>query len=195
MASVRKIPGRSVETYVIDFLDPFTEKRRRKIFKGSKSNAKAIAKELELKRHRIKNGVEGSIRSSVILDEFSKFYESTSKKIKDEKSVKREMLTINTFSKYKNYGNRKLDSFKIVDIQNFIDFRSNSRKRNGELLSPNTVLLDIRNLKVFFNFAYKNMYIERSPMIGVRGPKPRKKKVRFLTEDEIQILLKVIDVS
>ncbi|MBT5530542.1 MAG: site-specific integrase [Cytophagia bacterium] len=193
MASVRKIPGRSVETYVIDFQDPFTEIRKRKIFKGSKSNANAIAKELELKLHRIKNGVEGSIRSSAYLEEFSKYFEANSKKVKDEKSVIREMHTINVFLKYKQYGRRKLNSLRCIDIQNFVDFRLNSRKKNGEKLSPNTVLLDIRNLRVLFNFALKNMYIERSPMIGVIGPKKREKKIRFLTELEIKLLLDVID--
>ena len=193
MASVRKIPGRSVETYVIDFQDPFTEKRRRKIFKGSKPNAKAIAKELELKLHRIKNGVEGSIRASVLVEEFAKYFESNSLKTKDKKSVKREMITLNSFMLYKQYGRRKLTSFRVVDIQNYVEFRLNFKKPDGKLLSPNTVLLDIRNLKVMFNFAVKNMYIERDPMIGVKGPKPLKKKIRFLTSDEITNLLKTID--
>jgi len=143
--------------------------------------------------HPLKNGIESPIRNTVYLEEFSKYYEANSKKIKDDKSVKREMLTINTFSRYQHYGKRKLNSFRIVDVQNFIDFRLSSKKRNGNLLSPNTVLLDIRNLRVFFNFAYKNLYIERSPMIGVRGPKARLKKVRFLTEKEIKDLLQIID--
>ena len=44
-----------------------------------------------------------------------------------------------------------------------------------------------------FNFAVKTLYVERSPMIGVKSPKPRKKEVRFLTEDEIRRLLDSID--
>jgi len=193
MASVRKIPGRSVETYVIDFLDPFTARRKRKIFKGRKSDANAIAQELELKHHRIKNGVESPTRSVVFLEEFVKYYETSSKKLKNVKTVTREMITLNSFMIYKQYRMRKLISFRSVDVQNFVEFRLNSKKRGGKILSPNTVLLDIRNLRVFFNYAVKNMYIERSPMIGVKSPKARSKKIRFLTESEIRELLIVID--
>ena len=193
MASVRKVPGRAYETYIIDFLDPFTEKRRRKIYKGTKSDANAIAKELELKRHRIINGVESPIRSSVFLEEFIKYFEANSRKVKDEKSVKREMITLSSFITYKQFGRRKLSSIRSSDIQNFVEFRLNSLNPHGKPISPNTVLVDIRNLKVMFNFAIRNLYIERSPMIGVSGPKTRPKKVRFLTEDEISRLLMVID--
>ncbi len=193
MASVRKLEGCTVETYLIDFMDPFTNKRKIRRFKGPKSDAKAIAQELELKRYRIKNGIEGSIRASILLEEFTKFYEANSKKFKDEKSVTREMITLNLFMVYQQNRLRKLNSFRSVDVQNFVDFRLNSRKRGGKILSPNTVLLDIRNLKVFFNYALKNMYIERNPMIGVKSPKARSKKIRFLTESEIRELLIVID--
>ena len=193
MASVRKLKGHPVETYAIDFRDPFTNKRRVRRFKGPKSAAKAIAKELELKRHRIKNGIESPLRNSVLLDEFIKYYESNSKKIKDEKSVRREMLTLKSFISYNGYGKRKLATFRTIDVQDYVEFRLKYKKADGNHLSPNTVLLDIRNLKVMFNFGIKYMYIERDPMIGVRGPKPLKKKIRFLTEDEIRDLLQSID--
>ncbi len=193
MASVRKIPGRSVETYVIDFQDPFTDIRKRKIFVGRKSDANAIAQELELKRHRINNGVESPTRSAVYLEEFVKYYEANSKKFKDSKTVIREMATLNPFLTYKQYRLKKLNTFRSVEIQNFVEFRLNSKKRNGKKLSPNTVLADIRNLRAFFTYAVKNMYLERSPMIGVKSPKARSKKIRFLTEQEIRELLMVID--
>jgi len=193
LASVRKLPDSAIETYVIDFLDPFTDRRKRKVFKGRKSDAIAIAQELDLKRYRVKNGIEGANRSSVLLEEFAKYYEAKSKKIKNLKTVEREMLTLRTFMAYKQYGRRKLNSFRSVDVQNFVDFRLISKnKRDGQQLSPNSVIADIRNLRVFFNYSFKNLYIERSPMIGVRSPKARLKKIRFLTESEIKNLLGVI---
>ena len=195
MASVRKIPGCKIETYRIDFRDPFTNQRKIRRFKGPKSAAKAIAQELELKRYRIKYGIESPVRNVVFLEEFVEYFESNSKKYKDEKSVIREMATLKTFLSFKQYKLRKLNTFHTVDIQNFVDFRLNSKKRNGDKLSPNTVLLDIRNLRVFFTYAVKNQYIERSPMIGVKSPKARPKEIRFLTELEIKELLAVIDNS
>ncbi len=193
MASIRRLKDHPDETYIIDYNDPYTNIRKRKIFKGRKSDALAIAKELELKRYRVKNGIEGYIRNSVRMEDFVKYYEAKSKKIKNLKTVVCEMLTLNTFMAYKAYGNREINSFSTVDIQNYVDFRLNSKKkRGGQQLSPNTVNLDIRNLKVFFNYVLIQRYIERSPMIGVRSPKPRPKKIRFLTEPEIKILLEVI---
>ena len=185
MATVRRARNVKSEAYIIDHVDPYTGKRRRKTFKGSRKQAEMLAKELDLKRYRISNGTENSIRSNLWLNDLVEQYQVSIKNTKNPKTVIRENYTLNGFNKY--MGSRRLESIRPMDIQNYVD----DRLHKG--LSPNTVNLEIRNLKVFFNFGVKNFFIEKSPMIGVKGPKPRPKIVRFLTEQEIQDLLKVID--
>mgnify|MGYP003979076101 FL=1 len=185
MATVRRARNVKSEAYIIDHVDPYTGKRRRKTFKGSRKQAEMLAKELDLKRYRISNGTENSIRSNLWLNDLVEQYQVSIKNTKNPKTVIRENYTLNGFNKY--MGSRRLESIRPMDIQNYVD----DRLHKG--LSPNTVNLEIRNLKVFFNFGVKNFFIEKSPMIGVKGPKPRPKKVRFLTVLEIQDLLKVID--
>ena len=185
MASVRKARNQKANKFEIDFIDPYTGKRRRKVFKGSLKEAQFVAKELELKRYRISNGIESPFRTNLQLSELVEQYQKSIEKTKNPKTVKRENFTLNDFNKY--MGSRRLESVRPMDIQNYVE----DRLLKG--LSPNTVNLDIRNLKVFFNFGVKNFFLERTPMLGVKGPKPRPKKVRFLTEQEIQDLLTVID--
>jgi len=185
MASIRKARNKRAGEFEIDYVDPYTGNRKRKLFKGTHKEAEFIAKELELKRYRIINGIENSIRTNIRLLDLIEQYQKSIEKIKNPKTVKRENLTLNNFKQY--MGPRNLESVRPMDIQNYVDYRI----QKG--LSPNTVNLDIRNLKILFNFGIRNFFLEKTPMLGVKGPKPRPKKVRFLTEQEIQDLLKVID--
>lgn len=185
MASIRKARNKRENEWEVDYNDPYTGKRRRKLFKGTFKEAEILSKELDLKRYRIQQGLENPIRTNVNLSDLIAQYERLIESTKNPKTVKREKLTLKEFSEY--LGFRRLGTVRPLDIQGFVEYRI----KKG--LSPNTVNLDIRNLKILFNFGMKNFFIERNPMIGVKGPKPREKKVRFLTEHEIQTLLKVID--
>ena len=74
-----------------------------------------------------------------------------------------------------------------MDLKYFVEIRLDSG------LSQHTVNLDLRNLRVLFNYAIKNLYIERNPVNGITWPKAPPKKIRFLTKYEIEKLLRVID--
>jgi integrase/recombinase XerC len=187
MATVKKLMTKRTESYLIDHIDPYTGRRKRKTFKGTRIQAEILAKELELKRYRIENGIENSIYNNVYLSELVKRYKHSVNKVKNPKTVKREMISLKAFEI--QMGQRMLNTIKSVDIQNFVMERLNSD------LSPHTVNLDLRNLRVFFNYALRNMFIERNPVNGVIWPKATPKKVRFLTKDEIERLLEAIDDS
>lgn len=187
MGSIRKARNKHENEWEIDYIDPFTGKRRRKLFKGTIRETEYICMELELKRYRILNGLETPVRTNMQLSDLIEQYLHTIGVAKNPKTVKREKLTLSDFSQY--LGNRILGSIRPLDIQYYVEYRL----KKG--LSPNTVNLDIRNLKIFFNYGIKNYFLEMNPMRGVKGPKPREKKVRFLTEKEIHDLLEVIDNS
>ncbi len=162
MATVRKAKNKNSVVYLIDHVDPFTGKRKRKTFKGSLAQAEAVAKELELKRYRIENGIETAIRNNVPLHDLIRKYEYSISKVKNSKTVKREILTLDSFLGH--LGSRMLNTINSMDIQNFVEVRLDSG------LSPHTVNLDLRNLRIFFNYAVKNLFLERNPISGVTWP-------------------------
>lgn len=185
MATVRKANNKTSQDYIIDYTDPYTGKRRRKTFKGELREAEAIAKELELKRYRVKNGIETAIRSNIRLDELIRKYEYSIKKLKNPKTVKREILSLDSFLGH--LGTRMLNTIQSGDIQDYVEVRLDSG------LSPHTVNLDLRNLRILFNYAVKNLFLVRNPISGVTWPKAPRKQVRFLSKFEIDRLLQVMD--
>ena len=185
MASIRKARNKQGGGYEIDYTDPFTGKRKRKVFRGTLKEAEFVAKELEIKRYRISNGIESPIRSNIQISELIDKYKYSINKTKNPKTVKREMLTLSSFLEH--IGSRKLSTIKPGDIQRYVEVRLDSG------LSPHTINLDLRNLKVFFNYAVKNLFIERNPINGVSWLKAPPKVVRFLSKDEIKRLFLVID--
>jgi len=121
MATVRRARNIKSEAYIIDHVDPYTGKRRRKTFKGSRKQAEMLAKELDLKRYRISNGTENSIRSNLWLNDLVEQYQVSIKNTKNPKTVIRENYTLNGFNKY--MGSRRLESIRPMDIQNYVDDR------------------------------------------------------------------------
>ncbi len=60
-------------------------------------------------------------------------------------------------------------------------------------ISPTSLGMEIRTLKAFFNHQMKYGLIERNPTAGLKLPKPEKKKIRFLSQDEIEKFLSKVD--
>ena len=53
--------------------------------------------------------------------------------------------------------------------------------------------IQIRTLKAFFNHQIKYGLMDRNPTAGLKIPKPPKKKIRFLSQDEIERFLGKVD--
>jgi len=185
MATVKRIKRKSGDAYIINFVDPYTGKRRRVTKYCDERTAKAIAKELEAKKLIVQYGLEGQRVSKINIRGLAEPYIENIKKYKAEKTVEGEWLTLKTFIGL--IGNVFINSIRQTDIEKFMRLRLDDKK------SPYTVAHDLRNLKVFFNYALKNNYIQLNPVMGIRPPKGEEKHVKFLTLDEVSKLLAVID--
>jgi len=113
-------------------------------------------------------------------------YLNYSKANKSMKTTKRENNVLDSFGSY-----LKCDEFltQITTpvVENYREFRLNNN------LSPATVSIELRILKTVFNQGVKWVMLRTNPVNGIRLPKSDIVKIRFLRQEEISRLLKVIN--
>ena len=185
MASIRKIKGRKKETYQLDYRDPLTGVRERKMLYCDHKTAVAILKETEARLSRREFGIELRSDNHQLLKEIFERYLLKSDKTKSTKTTIREDIVIRNFSNF--IGNPNIRSITISKIEEYIHQRI-----NRDLVSPATVGLEMRVLRAIFNQAIKWNYLNNNPLDGVTLPHSNTIKVRFLRLDEINKLLNVI---
>lgn len=182
MASIRKNPD-GPSGWVIDYYD-LRGLRKRKVVHCSKQEAEMLANEIESKKTRIKLGFETSINRDQILSEAVKYY--FQHKHVNPKTIKRENQVFNNLLKF--IGNLRLRKITYAMIDEYM------RKRlEVDKISEATLGIEYRTLRAFFNYYVDHNYITESPMKKIKHPKVKSKKIRFLTEDEISRLMKVVD--
>ena len=92
MASIRKIKNRKKETYELDYRDPLTGVRKRKMLYCDKKTASAILKETEARLSRREFGIDTKLDRHTAWKDLEKRYQIHSSKVKSVKTTKRENL-------------------------------------------------------------------------------------------------------
>lgn len=75
-----------------------------------------------------------------------------------------------------------------------INFPEN-REDYGKKIEITTINNYIRNIKVFYNYIYKNRYITSNPVTRIKEIKCSRKVVGFIKNDEFNRLLRIFDLS
>lgn len=75
-----------------------------------------------------------------------------------------------------------------------INFPEN-REDYGKKIEITTINNYIRNIKVFYNYLYKNRYITSNPVTRIKEIKCSRKVVGFIKNDEFNRLLRIFDLS
>lgn len=75
-----------------------------------------------------------------------------------------------------------------------INFPEN-REDYGKKIEITTINNYIRNIKVFYNYLYKNRYITNNPVTRIKEIKCSRKVVGFIKNDELNRLLRIFDLS
>lgn len=102
------------------------------------------------------------------------------------KTIKAYSQSLYTFY---NWLGKEIDGATKLDIANYI---SSMSKRGVSKVSVNN---HIRNLRAYYNWLFDNDYICKNPMAKVRQIKVQREPVLFLQDEDIQSLLKAIDLS
>jgi len=69
------------------------------------------------------------------------------------------------------------------------------RNDAGKKISDTTIANYLRNIKVFFNFLYKEREIKTNPCENIENIKPQRKKKPLLTREEIKKVLNAMDIT
>lgn len=107
-----------------------------------------------------------------------------------------------TVSFYKNIAIRLLEHFgdldiakiKALEIQKYLNIlRTDVKQKNGKPLSDTTIRHYVTVLKILFNFAVRYDIITFNPMLKVTVAKQEYKPVEFLTPEQSQKFISVLE--
>ena len=101
-------------------------------------------------------------------------------------------LHIREYSKYlQDRGKYTVTSNEETKNINFPE----NREDYGKKIEITTINNYIRNIKVFYNYLYKNRYITSNPVTRIKEIKCSRKVVGFIKNDEFNRLLRIFDLS
>lgn len=158
--------------------------RRRQVVHCSKQEAEMIAVDIESKKNRIKLGFEPAMNENLIISEAVKNY-LKHKQIKFNTEKRENLVYRNLIYFCGNISVRKITTIMIEEYLN--------KRKNEDKISEATLGIEYRTLKAFFNYLVSYEYLSESPMKKLKHPKVKEKPIRFLSIDEINKLLSVID--
>lgn len=91
---------------------------------------------------------------------------------------------------------RERGKYTVVADINSLDINHPlNRKDYQKQISDTTIANYLRNIKVFFNFLYQEREIHVNPVANIEQVKPNRKQKGLLNEEEIQKVLKAIDIT
>ncbi|MEA3286981.1 MAG: site-specific integrase, partial [Candidatus Marinimicrobia bacterium] len=157
-------------------------RRRIKVYTDRKT-ADRMAAEIEYKKTRIKSGLETRAVENILLSEAIDYTKEQSQN--KPKTIEREQIVLNAFLLF--LGGIRVRHISTRDMTKYFDYRLKDCK-----LSPQTVGLEFRTLRAFFNVLITHKFIEVHPMKGLNPPPKPPISIRFLRVKEIESLLKVI---
>ena len=182
MTNIKRINTSKGSGYIIDYYDSNGKRRRTTIY-GDRSTADRLVAEIDFKRSRIKSGLETRAIENITLNEATDYVKEHSQK--KPKTVERELIVLNALMDF--LGGIRVRHITIRDMTRYFDYRLLECK-----LSPETVGLEFRTLRAFFNVLINHQFIEKSPVKGLSPPPKPPIVIRFLTLKEIEKLLKAI---
>ncbi|MCH7618743.1 MAG: tyrosine-type recombinase/integrase [Candidatus Marinimicrobia bacterium] len=185
MASIRKVKGRKKETYELDYRDPLTGVRKRKMLYCDQKTASVILKETEARLALKQFGIEHRNNKHITWNEITRKFLIHSSKTKSDKTTKRESIVLKIFSKF--IGNPDIYDITASTIEEYMHHRMKIGR-----ISPATVSIELRILKTLFNKAIKWDLIGVNPVSGITLPRQEPVRVRYLLIDEVERLLSTI---
>ena len=168
--------------YKIDYYDTNGTRRRIKVYTDRKT-ADRMAAEIDFKKTRIKSGLETRAVENILLSEAIDYAKEHSQN--KPKTIEREQIVLNSLLFF--LGGIGVRHISTRDLTKYFDYRLKDCK-----LSPQTVGLEFRTLRAFFNVLISHQFIEKHPMKGITPPPKPPISIRFLTVDEINKLLTAI---
>ncbi|MEE9572184.1 MAG: tyrosine-type recombinase/integrase [Candidatus Neomarinimicrobiota bacterium] len=183
-------PGKKSGSFIIDFYD-HNRRRRQITFYGTERDAVKQRRQLLAKRDRIKSGIEISPdvdKSNPTLNKLWEIFRNNRQLKVDSGSMKQESLdrykcSLNALIDFRpELTNFQINRIKSRDIEAFKVYR------RGKGFSPEGINTNLRNLRTIFKFAVDRGYLGISPFIDVPTISVRETDVRFLNEDELQLL-------
>ena len=168
--------------YRIDYTDSNGKRRRIKVY-TDRETAKRMAAEVDFKKTRIKAGLETRPIENITLKQAIDYAKEHSQN--KPKTIERELIVLNSLLFF--LGGTRVRHISTRDLSNYLDYRLKDCK-----LSPQTVGLEFRTLRAFFNVLITHQFIERNPTKGLNPPPKPPISIRFLTVKEIEKLLGVI---
>jgi integrase len=182
MASVIKNKnGR--DGWIISYYD-FYGNRKRKVVKCTKKQAELIALEIESKKSRVLLGLDSEVGQDMLFPEAVKFY--ISRTVKSERTRSRERCVYKPFSAFVG-----IKCIRQINQKMMIEYFRHRKENDG--LTDAGLGIEYRTLRAFFNFFVENNHLTQSPMKGLKNPRVKDKPIRFLSIEEINRLLKVIN--
>lgn len=86
-----------------------------------------------------------------------------------------------------------ITSIRREHVESFISARQRETTARGTLRSTNSVGVEYRSLRVFFNYAVDEDEIQTSPMAKMHPPKPGEPVIPVIDDAALKKLLKVTD--
>lgn len=182
MTNIKRISTSKGTGYTIDYYDTNGKRRRTTIY-ADKRTAERLASEIDLKRNRIKSGLETHVIENITLKEAIEYSKQHSQN--KPTTIEREQIVLNALLDF--LGGIRVRHITIRDMTRYFDYRLKECK-----LSPQTVGLEFRTLKAFFNMLVKHQFVDNNPVKDLSPPPKPPIQIRFLSLDEIHELLKVI---
>lgn len=171
--------------WMLDYYLP-NGKRKRKVFWGTKSQARDRLAKIQAEIWDIKQGLKKRIRPDLTIQELAdKYYKYQDNLGRSPLTIDRIKVSVKAFIDI--IGNLVIRKIEREDIEFFKTKRRNKCTAGG-------VNADLRHLKAMFNYSYQMNHILQSPFVGVKNISDSKKDrgVRFLSKREYLSLLQEI---
>jgi site-specific recombinase XerD len=187
MATIKKLERKYGEAYQLRFRHPVTKRYVRETLRLPRKEAEKVRRSVEAKIALGKYGLETDQDFGYHWLQLQKRYLQYARTNKLENTVKRDMDVFKAFNRYLQNADPPLSEITSMTIEKF----KTTRQEMG--VKPATIGLELRHLKTVFNQGKKWGMVKNNPVSGVRHPKKGIIQVRYLTKDEVQRLLDVIE--
>jgi site-specific recombinase XerD len=184
MANIKEVKTKNGTGQKIQYYDSNGVRKSKTVY-VSRKEAEKYAARLEVKKSLIKAGLAPDPISTMPLERAVDEYIDKGTRSKAAETIKREEKVY--ISLKAAIGNIQLGKITPKQIEKHI----NDRLDSG--VSPAGVGLELRTIKAFFNYQIKMKSLNTNPAAGIDSPKQVLKPIRFLTREEVQDLLDVVD--
>ena len=186
MATIRKFRSKTKGIgYKVDYYDTDGAHRRKTLY-TDRETAEAFANKLEFRKYQVRNGLADDLKPNITFREAIERYLDIAWIQKKANTIEREMYIYKRLQKY--MGDLKIRAITPDVLEGYIRMRHSKDK-----VRPATIRIEVKTLRQFFNVLINHKYLMKNPAKGVNGPKVLDKPIRFLTIEEEQDLLNVID--